>query len=73
MESNIEKGIRLLKESGHTVQERVRDKSTGTFWFDIDQGNLVSEEEMAHLGDGMYSLTELIELFRKRRAEEKAN
>lgn len=62
----IDAAIRMLKAQGHTVKTQVRDDK---FWFEVDRRMLVSWEEMQNLADGVYSLAELEELFRRRRAE----
>ena len=38
-------------------------------WFEIDDYMLVSWDEMHHLADGVYSLSELKELYQKRQRE----
>jgi len=67
MQSNIDKAIEVLKRQGHTVRPYNRE---GVFWFEIDGRMLASAQEMGELADRVYSLTELEELFTKRRAEE---
>ncbi|MGA2235972.1 MAG: hypothetical protein ABSG23_10910 [Terriglobales bacterium] len=67
----IDVAIEMLKEQGHTVEAQVRGKK-GTFWFEVDRRMLVSSEEMQNLADGVYSLTELEELYKKRRQAENA-
>ena len=62
----IDAAIRMLKAQGHTVKTQLRDDK---FWFEVDRRMLVSWEEMQNLADGVYSLAELEELFRRRRAE----
>jgi len=63
------KGIRMLKEQGHLVERRIQfDK----MWWHIDGRMLATSEEIEHLADGVYSLSELEELYGKRRAEEQA-
>jgi hypothetical protein len=42
----------------------------GKLWCQIDNGMLAKPNEMEELAQGVYSFAELIELFRKRRAEE---
>jgi hypothetical protein len=42
----------------------------GKLWCHIDNEMLAKPQEMEELAQGVYSLPELIELFRKRRAEE---
>jgi hypothetical protein len=65
----VEVGIQMLKAQGHAVETQVRGEK-GTFWFEVDRRMLVSWEEMQSLADGVYSLSELEELFRRRQAEE---
>jgi hypothetical protein len=67
MQSKIDKAIEVLKQQGHTVRPYNRE---GTFWFEIDGRMLASAQEMGELADRVYSLTELDDLFKKRRAEE---
>jgi hypothetical protein len=67
MKSKIEKAIEVLKQQGHTVRPYNRE---GTFWFEIDGRMLASAQEMGELADRVYSVTELEDLFTKRRAEE---
>jgi hypothetical protein len=67
----VEAGIRLLKAQGHSVETQVRGDQ-GRFWFEVDRRMLVSWEEMQNLADGVYSLAELEELYKKRQAEEAA-
>ena len=63
------KGIRILREQGHQVEEHIEfDK----LWWEIDRRMLASPEEIGHIADGVYSLSELEELYIKRRAEEQA-
>jgi hypothetical protein len=67
----VEAGIKMLKEQGHTVQGQIRGDK-GTMWFEVDSRMLVSWEEMQQLADGVYTLDELEELYRRRQAEEQA-
>lgn len=71
MKDKIDVGIEMLRAQGHTVQAQVRGQQ-GRMWFEVDRRMLVSWEEMQQLADGVYSLAELEELFKKRRAEEAA-
>lgn len=68
-QEKIEAAIKMLKHEGHTVQAQVRGEA-GRFWFEVDSRMLVSWDEMQHLADGVYTLVELEELYRKRRDEE---
>ena len=63
----IDAAIQILKAQGHAVETQVRG---GKSWFEVDRRILVSWEEMQNLADGVYSLAELEELFRRRQAEE---
>jgi len=63
----VEVAIQMLKAQGHDVEAKLLgDKGT---WFDVDHRMRVSWEEMQNLADGVYSLTELEELFIQRRLE----
>jgi len=62
----IDAATKMLREQGHTVKKQVRGDN---LWFEVDQRMLVSGEEMQNLADGVYSLAELEELFRRRRAD----
>ncbi len=65
-----ETAIKMLREQGHTVETQIRG-AQGTLWFEIDRRMLASCKEMENLGDGVYSLEELEELFVRRRSEER--
>jgi len=67
MQSKIERAIEVLRQQGHTVRPYNRE---GTFWFEIDGRMLASAQEIGELADRVYSLVELEDLFKKRRAEE---
>ena len=67
MKEKIDAAVQMLKKQGHSVDAQVRD---GKEWFQIDGRMLASSEEMRNLGDGVYSLAELEELFIRRRVEE---
>ena len=67
----IDVAIQVLQAQGHSVEAQVR-ASKGTFWFEVDRRMLVSWEEMTNLADGVYSLTELEELYKKRQQAENA-
>jgi hypothetical protein len=69
MESKISKGVRILTEQGHLVEGRVQFNK---MWWEIDRQMLATAEEIEHLADGVYSLSELEELYIKRRAEGQA-
>jgi hypothetical protein len=68
MQSRIKRAIEVLKQQGHSVRPYNRE---GIFWFEIDGRMLASAQEMEELADRVYSLTELEDLFKQRRAEEK--
>ena len=61
----VEAAIRMLRAQGHLVEIQVLGD-----WYQIDGCMLASWQEMQDLADGVYSLTELEELFRRRQAEE---
>ena len=42
----------------------------GVLWFEIDGNMVATRQEMLELAEGVYSLSELSELFERRRAEE---
>jgi len=62
--------IEALKQQGHTVNTYNRE---GTFWYEIDGRMLASAQEMGELADRVYSLTELEDLFKKRKEEQGNN
>jgi hypothetical protein len=66
----VDAAIEALKAQGHTVRPYNRE---GTFWFEIDGRMLASWQEMEELADRVYSLTELEDLFLRRRREELSN
>jgi len=67
VEEDVNAAIKMLTGQGHTVRPFLR---YGVLWFEIDTGMLATQQEMLELGDGVYSLSELCELFARRRAEE---
>ncbi len=67
MESQIDKGIRKLREQGTTIVRRIQDGKT---WWEINGKTLASRKEVRDLANGVYSPSELIERHTKRRAEE---
>ena len=69
MKEKIDAAIKMLEKHGHTVHPQVRGEK-GTMWFEIDRRMLASWEEMVNLADGVYSLAELEELYKRRRQEE---
>ncbi len=66
MRQKIEAAIKILQGQGHTVRPQSRE---GTLWFEINGKMLASWKEMEELADGVYSLSELEELFVRRRSE----
>jgi hypothetical protein len=68
----VEAAIQMLKAQGHTVETQVRGEK-GTFWFEVDRRMLVSWKEMQNLSDGVYSLAELEEIFKRRLVEEQSH
>lgn len=56
----------MLQGQGHTVRPQSRE---GALWFEINGKMLASWKEMEELADGVYSLSELEELFVRRRSE----
>jgi hypothetical protein len=68
--AKIEAAIKMLREAGHSVQTQMRGEKN-TVWFEIDRRMLASWEEMENLADGVYSLEELEDLYRRRQAEDR--
>jgi len=66
-DAKVSKGVQLLREQGHRVESRIQH---GNQWWEIDERMLATPEEISQIADGVYSLTELEELFVKRREEE---
>jgi hypothetical protein len=71
MKSKVSTAVEMLRATGHRVEAQIRGAS-GTMWYQIDGYMLASHEEMENLADGVYTLTELQELYEKRRADEKS-
>jgi hypothetical protein len=67
VEEDVNAAIKVLTGQGHTVRPYLR---YGVLWFEIDASMLATQQEMLELGDGVYSFSELCELFARRRAEE---
>ena len=61
------KGVQMLKETGHQIEARIRFNKMA---WKIDDRILATPEEIEHLANGIYTLSELEELHVKRRAEE---
>jgi hypothetical protein len=69
MNSKIEAAMKMLDEQGHTA---IRCSHKGQDWYHLLNCHvLVKPLEMEELGDGVYAFEELMELFCKRRLEEK--
>jgi hypothetical protein len=68
MKTKVSTAIEMLRATGHNVEAQVRGEA-GTMWYQIDGYMLASHEEMENLADGVYTLTELQELYEKRRAD----
>jgi hypothetical protein len=68
MQDDVNSAVRMLHTQGHSVRPYVR---YGVLWFEIDGNMLASRKELLELADGVYSLTELQELFVLRRTEER--
>ena len=66
MGEDLNKTIKILQGQGHAVRPYIR---YGTLWFEIDGNMLATRQEMLELGDGVYSLRELAELFARRNAQ----
>jgi len=56
-------GVRMLEEQGHLLEGRVQFNK---ICWEIDCRMLATPEEMTHLADGVYSLSELEELHKRR-------
>jgi hypothetical protein len=69
MESRLSKGLQMLRDQGHKV-EGVMLTQVGTLCWRIDDRPVATSEEIICFGEGVYSLSELEELWTKRRAEE---
>jgi len=67
MKEKVVAAVKMLREQGHSVCAQVRD---GTQWFNVDERMLVSWAEMNDLAEGVFSLVELEDLYRRRRADE---
>ena len=67
MKENIVTAVKMLREQGHSVLAQVCD---GKQWFHVDDRMLVSWAEMNDLAKGVFSLAELEDLYKRRRADE---
>jgi len=68
--AKIEAVIKMLRETGHSVHTQMRGERN-MVWFEIERRMLASWEEMENLADGVYSLEELEDLYRRRQAEDR--
>ena len=59
----------MLEEQGHLVKGRIQFEK---MWWEIGGRMLATPEEIEHLAEGVYSLSELEELYIMRRADEQA-
>ncbi len=66
-QEKVEVAIGMLKAQGHVVEILRGEKDA---WYEVDHRMRASREEMQDLADGVYSLTELEELFIRRQVEE---
>ena len=55
--NNISKGVQMLQERGYRVQPYTL---RGKKWWQINGEILITPEEIKHIGDGRYSLAQLI-------------
>jgi hypothetical protein len=55
--NNISIGVRTLQKQGHRVEPYTLH---GKKWWQIDDQILITPEEIKHVGDGRYSLAQLI-------------
>ena len=69
VEEHLNAAMKMLTRQGHTVRSYMR---YGVLWFEIDSNMVATRQEMLELAEGVYSLNELRELFRRRRAEEQS-
>ena len=70
MKWSVDIAIQALKSQGHTVRPYHRQDD---IWFEIDRRMLASRKEIEELGDRVYSLLELEDLFTRLRNEESEN
>ena len=66
MEEDINAAVSMLHMQGHAVRPYIR---YGVLWFEIDESILATRQELLELADGVYSFTDLQELFLLRRME----
>ena len=67
MKEKVVAAVKMLREQGHSVRAQVRD---GKQWFYVDERMLVSWAEMNDMAEGVFSLVELEDLYKRRRADE---
>jgi hypothetical protein len=67
MKEKVLAGVKMLRQQGHSVCAQVRD---GKQWFHVDERMLVSWAEMNDMAEGVFSLVELEDLYKRRRADE---
>lgn len=70
MEEDLNAAVRILHSQGHTVRPYIR---YGVLWFEIDGTLLATRQELLELADGVYSFTELRELFVLRHTKGRGN
>jgi hypothetical protein len=70
MEEDVNAAVKMLHTQGHAVRPYIR---RGVLWFEIDGNVLATRQELLELADGVYSFTELQELFVLRRTEERGS
>ena len=68
MEEDVNAAVKMLQTQGHAVRPHIRN---GVLWFEIDGNVLATRQELLELADGVYSFTELRELFLLRGTEER--
>ena len=68
MEEDVNAAVKMLQTQGHAVRPYIRN---GVLCFEIDGNVLATRQELLELADGVYSFTELRELFLLRRTEER--
>jgi hypothetical protein len=74
VKEKVEAAIKMLEGEGHSVvtQVRLNKKSDrADAWFSVDSRLLLSWGEMVDLADGVYSLAQLEEAFKRRQLADK--
>jgi len=71
LNEKVSNGVAMLREQGHRVELFLQIEENGAvkLWLKIDE-DLATPQEIEHLVDGVYSLSELHELYVRRRADE---